>query len=165
MIFFEMAGKLCACAIAHAHSFLARAYSGRAIRDAAQKRSNAAVLLGLVWKRPTLRLRAARSVSKLFRFHSFVLFCVPRVSGARLGIVWWVGLVYASFQEDLFGQGVFWVGLGWVLWDRLGLGLGLGEIVVNGVWGWFLSGCVLEGGDRHPSRVMCASLAVCWLVR
>ena len=61
-----MAGKLCACAISRVHSFLARAYSGRAIRDAAQKRSNAAVLLGLVWKRPTLRLRAAQSVSKLF---------------------------------------------------------------------------------------------------
>ena len=87
-----MAGKLCACAISRVHSFLARAYSGRAIRDAAQKRANAAVLLGLAWKRPTLRLRAARSVSKLFRFRSFVL---------RSGDVW------GSFGNRLVG----WFGL------------------------------------------------------
>ena len=94
-----MAGKLCACAISRVHSFLARAYSGRAIRDAAQKRSNAAVLLGLVWKRPTLRLRAARSVSKLFRFRSFVWFCVLKVSRARLGVVWWFVLVARASQK------------------------------------------------------------------
>ena len=34
-----MAGKLCACAISRVHSFLARAYSGRAIRDAARSAS------------------------------------------------------------------------------------------------------------------------------
>ena len=36
----------------HERGFLARAYSGRAIREAARKRAKAAVLQGLAWKKP-----------------------------------------------------------------------------------------------------------------
>ena len=45
-----------------------------------------------------------------------------------------------ELPRKLIRLGDFWAGLSWVLWDRLGLALGLGEIILNGVWGWFLCG-------------------------
>ena len=45
-----------------------------------------------------------------------------------------------ELPRKLIRLGDFRAGLSWVLWDRLGLALGLGEIILNGVWGWFLSG-------------------------